>query len=445
MSLLQSLIAGFYGDPVAAGYSYWGTRFWGGPSPYFLSLYLGGAVLCFVALGAAGTGRYRTRLLLLAAAGLIVCLGRWARLDVLLEIAPFLAKFRFPVKAFFTVAVATALLAGAGADHLLTSRRAWRALLVGRSSWAWGSCRCRSSRARGRRRSRGSRVASSWTAFRASCERRRCARSPPTPPRGPRRFWRSPGSRRSPCGGGSRSTPGSLAATAIIAADLLRAGAGLNPTAHASLYRFSPEATLVAARLRQAGGRVFTCAIHAMPTFREAVRRLPRSSVWAAAVWRETFSPYANMDAGLSTTGADPTALVSAQRSLSTGKRSAGIPGTLRRLRESGVRFILSVQPFTNEELRLVDVASPARTAPLSIYVLRAPGEPSRPERVARSRRPRRARARPRLPGATARYLDDPTGLRSRRRAVAARGSADPAPYQRRRLECDGQRRSPEC
>ena len=43
--------------------------------------------------------------------------------------------------------------------------------------------------------------------------------------------------------------------------------------------------------------------------------------------------------------------------------------GTLRRLRESGVRYILSVQPFDNAELRLVDVAAPARTAPLAVYV----------------------------------------------------------------------------
>jgi len=33
------------------------------------------------------------------------------------------------------------------------------------------------------------------------------------------------------------------------------------------------------------------------------------------------------------------------------------------------VRFVVSVQPFSNEALQLVDVASPARTAPLSIYV----------------------------------------------------------------------------
>ena len=131
VSLLQALIAGFFGDPIASGYSYWGVRFWGGPSPYFVSLYVGGAVLCFVAIGAVRAERHRNRLLLLLAAGLVVCLGRWARLDVLLELAPVLGKFRFPVKAFFTVVVASSLLASAAAERLLTSRRAWWPLLVG--------------------------------------------------------------------------------------------------------------------------------------------------------------------------------------------------------------------------------------------------------------------------------------------------------------------------
>jgi hypothetical protein len=75
------------------------------------------------------------------------------------------------------------------------------------------------------------------------------------------------------------------------------------------------------------------------------------------------------MDVRIPTTGADATALVSSDRSLSTREAMCREPETLERLRESGVRFILSVQPFTNDALRLVDVASPARTAPLSIYV----------------------------------------------------------------------------
>jgi hypothetical protein len=164
------------------------------------------------------------------------------------------------------------------------------------------------------------------------------------------------------------------AAAAVIAADLLRAGAAINPTTHSSIYSFSPEMTQVAARLRETGGRAFTCSIHAMPTFREAVRHVGRLDLWTVVLWRETLSPYTNMDAGIPTTGEDPTALVSSTRSLTTSDAMCRDPGTLQRLRQSGVRYILSVQPFTNEALRLAFVASPARTAPLSVHVYELEG-----------------------------------------------------------------------
>ena len=411
LSLLQTLIAGFYGDPITAGYSYWGARFWGGPSPYFVSLYIGGAVLCFAAIGAAGAGRYRTRLLFLLAAGLTICLGRWARLDVLLELAPVLARFRFPVKAFFIVVVASSLLASAGADRLLTSRRAWWPLLVGSTlvglgllslslveTWLPGGFAWLQGRffvdayPQGLRAAALRSVAADAAAGAAALvaiaglavltlRQRISARA------------------------------ALVAATAIIAADLLRAGAGLNPTAHSSLYTFSPEMTRVAARFREAGGRVFTCTIFAMPTFRDAVRRVGRTAVWTAGVWRESLSPYTNMDIGIPTTGTDPTALVSSERSLSTGEAMCRDAGTLQRLRESGVRHILSVQPFTNDALRLVDVASPARTAPLSIYVyelensLSDPTVWHGPDDVDEQGRGRA------LDGAVARYVDAGSGF----------------------------------
>ena len=371
VSLAQTLIAGLFGDPIASGYGYWGARFLGGsaPFPYFVSLYIGGAVLCLVAIGAARAERHRTRLLLLLAAGLLVCLGRWSRLDVLLEFAPVLAKVRFPVKAFFTVVVASCLLASAAADGLLASRRAWWQLLVGSAlvglgllslslveTWlpggfAWlqarfftdsypQGLRAAALRAVAADAATGAAALIGIAGLAALTLRRRIS-----------------------------AELAVVAATAIIAADLLRAGAGLNPTVPSSFYAFSAEMTGVATRLRDAGGKVFTCSIHAMPTFRDAVRRVGRPDAWTAGLWRESLSPYANMDIGIATTGADATALVSAERSLSTADAMCREQGTLQRLRERGVRFILSVQPFANQALRLVDVASPARTAPLSIHV----------------------------------------------------------------------------
>ena len=66
MSLLQTFMAGLFGDPIAAGTAIGAAPFWGG-YPYIVSLYLGGAVLCFVAVGAAASGRHRNRLVLLLA------------------------------------------------------------------------------------------------------------------------------------------------------------------------------------------------------------------------------------------------------------------------------------------------------------------------------------------------------------------------------------------
>jgi hypothetical protein len=75
-------------------------------------------------------------------------------------------------------------------------------------------------------------------------------------------------------------------------------------------------------------------------------------------------------------------------------------------LRAGGVRYVLSVQPFTNEALRLLDVAAPARTSPLSIYVYElvdSPPDPAVWESPDDLDPFGHART---LPGAAARYLE---------------------------------------
>jgi hypothetical protein len=110
--------------------------------------------------------------------------------------------------------------------------------------------------------------------------------------------------------------------------------------------------------------------------------------------------------AGIDTTGADPTALVPGRLSMTAGQAACRDLGTLERLRAGGVRYVLSVQPFTNEALRLVDVAAPARTSPLSIYVYEladSPPDPAvweSPDDLDPSGHART------LPGAAARYLE---------------------------------------
>ena len=65
----------------------------------------------------------------------MVCLGRYAGLTALVDALPALRRFRFPSKAFFTVHLATALLVGLAVDALSrrASPRAWKraSLLLG--------------------------------------------------------------------------------------------------------------------------------------------------------------------------------------------------------------------------------------------------------------------------------------------------------------------------
>jgi hypothetical protein len=406
VSLLQTLIAGLYGDPIASGYRYWGARFWGGPSPYILSLYLGGTVLCLAVIGALRAERYRARLLLLLAGALLVGLGRWARLDLLLQALPVLTSFRYPVKAFFTVVVALSLLAAAGTDTLLKSRRAWWLLVLGAGLVATGLASMSLVEA-GLPRAfawlQGHFFVSSYPQALRAPALREVARDAAAGATAPfvtaalsvlvlRRLI--------------RVETATLAIGVVVAADLVRAGAGLNPMAPRSLYTFSPEMTRVAARLRESGGRTFTCTNQAMPTFREAARRISRPLLWATTVWRETLSPRANMDLRVANVGFDPTGFLSAGRSLTEAEAMCREASTLPRLRERGVRYVLSVQPFTNEALRLVDVERPARTRPLSIYVYELAG--SLPDPTVWTT-PDDVDAQGRghgLEGATARYVD---------------------------------------
>jgi hypothetical protein len=369
--MLQVLVAHLFGNPIAAGDEYWGGRFSGGQYPYFVSLYLGGGALAFALVGAFGKDRYRKPLGILLALALVVSLGRWARLDVLLGLVPLLAKFRFPVKAFFSVVTSIALLASLGAERLLASRRPWRTLLLLAALVACGllafalvasgvlgawqpplfvdsypqALRSQALAAVAADAAQGAAVllavaALAWLALRERVAFRFAL----------------------------------VASTALVAADLVRAGSGLNPTAPSPLYTLSPEMTTVADRLRQAGGRVFTCLAYATPTFQEAIRSVHNQALWSTVVYRETLSPYANVPERIDTTGADATALVAGRLSMTSSDLVCRDPATLDRLRAAGARYILSVQRFTNEALRLVDVAAPARTAPLAIQVYELSG-----------------------------------------------------------------------
>jgi hypothetical protein len=415
LAFLQTVIAGLFGDPMGFGFDYWGARYFGGNIPYFISLYLGGAVLCLVALGAAARHPHRGRLLLLLLLGILICLGRWVGLGVLLELVPGLRMFRFPVKAFFCVLVASSILSSAAVQDLSAQRRAWRALAAGGALLGLGLLALL--------------VLPELLPARALAWLQESFF-----PRSYPRELRMPALRSIGLDAATGALPllavagvavlrlrervsgawALTAVTAIIAADLVRAGANLNPTAERAFYGFSQEMIQESARLRASGGRVFTCAVQAMPAYREAVRRRtdPRG-LWTYGVMREALSPNMNMDVGVLTAGGDATDLVPKDRALSVEEVMCRAPGTPAKLRARGVRYVLNVQPLQNDELRLIDTISPARTAPLSIYIheledsLADPTVSLLPDDV-----DDQGRSRP-LEGARARYLEErPDALR---------------------------------
>ncbi|MGE5125886.1 MAG: hypothetical protein ACM3PV_06330 [Betaproteobacteria bacterium] len=109
VGLLQTVVAGLFGEPSSPVERFWGTNFFPRGFPYFLSLYLGATALALAGTGLCERRAPRWRLLALAATATLVCLGPWADLTPLVDTLGPLRKLRFPVKAFFSVQLAVAL------------------------------------------------------------------------------------------------------------------------------------------------------------------------------------------------------------------------------------------------------------------------------------------------------------------------------------------------
>jgi hypothetical protein len=167
-----------------------------------------------------------------------------------------------------------------------------------------------------------------------------------------------------------RPSRGTALAVAIVAADLLRAGAGLNPMVSASFFRPSPELASALPRLRE--GRVFTCSLEESSTYRAA--RAARGSdheLWSFATLQETLTPFANLRLGVPTAlSPDLTMLVSEQRVLSPDEASCrDLDRILPRLQDAGVRWVLSVSPLDHPDLVPESTLQPARAMPLEVRV----------------------------------------------------------------------------
>jgi hypothetical protein len=371
LTLLQVVVGGLYGDLSNIAGQWWGMNFFPLGFPYILSLYLGVAVLSLAAVGARFGERSRA-LVLLALFACWICLGRWGGLSSFVGAFPSLAIFRYPSKAFFTVHFAMALLASFGLDALERARppEAWRFLaftslglgmaLVGTLALPWAYPKG---------------TLWFWAGF-----------FPPELSWTERLLDGHLILKDAATGGAVAVALGLVAAltlkkrlrpelsvpvfVALVAADLLRTGGGLNPMVTPSFYRPSSEMTELAQEAR--GGRVFTCD----PFLSEAYSRArlskgDRHEVWSFSTLLETLTPFANMNVGVSTAyGLDLTMLVPVQYVFAP--EEAGCQDfelIADRLRRAGVSRVLSLDPLADPNLRPQALLEPARIAPLAIHV----------------------------------------------------------------------------
>ena len=374
-TLLQAVAAGLYGNVANLANEWWGQNFFPRGFPYILSLYIGPAALALAVVGATARHALRWRLVLLALAGLVLCVGRWAGLAAVVEALPALSAFRYPVKAFFTVHLALALLVALGLSRLASGEsRWWTRLAIGAGTLgalltlapllpyaapaavdAFAAAFFPPGfdpRARGVLLFRvlldaatGGAMALAVAAVAGLAHRR-------TLP----------------------SARATLLVVAIVVADLLRAGSGLNPMVTGSFFLPSPELAAELGSLRE--GRVFTCSFEESHGYQEA--RLARGTAhetWTFAVALETLMPAFNVPLRVSTAmSPDLTMLVPEDRVLSPADAACrNLDAILPRLRHAAVDTIVSADALVHPALGPPRVLSPKRLAPLRVHLYRLP------------------------------------------------------------------------
>lgn len=371
-TLLQVLVGSLYGDLGNLPNRWWGVNFFENGFPYILSLYLGPLVLSVAFAGSSLRHPLSRRILLLGGLGLAIALGRWGLPGLVADHVPVaLRVFRFPTKAFFTVHVTVALLAAIGLDALAAAQaRCWRrtgiaalvlggllalapalpSLLPGAVRWfilhffAPGT---------------------PWSAGVETLDEilRDAAR----------------GGLLAVLGGltglvvlAGRLRPalGSTIVVGLIAADLLRTGAGLNPTVSVAFHRVNPQVLAVVQSLpgRQ---RLYTCDPQGSRSYWLGRRLRPAShETYTFAVWMNTLAPNFNMPVGVPTAlSEDLTSMVPRKATPPPGFSCQRFDEIAERLREAAVTHVLSLDPVESPHLELVAVVPAAEITPALVHV----------------------------------------------------------------------------
>jgi hypothetical protein len=349
--LLQVLVPNAFGALAAPAEAWWGGRFFTKGFPYFLSLYVGPLALSLAAAGLR-EGPRRERVLLLAAAvlGLWYALGARAGLASLaLRVVPGMSSFRFPSKALLLTFLVVSLLAGRGADALARGER-------------WGVLRTALLACAGVAAALGGLLVAAPGAFEASTGVSWDAGALPFRLVGTDCIWMAGVSLLGIAIGAlvqRGRLPASRAAVFLVlllATDLARAGAGMNPQTAPGFFAPLPElARLGLDRLE--GGRVFTYGLDASPAVRSFIGQgRPGIGLWSFFVSRQVEAPYANvLDRVELAEGKDVTSFVPQAPALTLEDYDPrGVGRILGRLREASVVRVLSLDPLSDPALHLL-------------------------------------------------------------------------------------------
>jgi hypothetical protein len=169
---------------------------------------------------------------------------------------------------------------------------------------------------------------------------------------------------------------GAVLVGALVVADLLRVGAGMNRQVHPSF--FDLEVQMAALPLRDPdGGRIFSYGLDQSPAFRAFLARGGRELTLASFyVYRQMLGPYVNILDGLSTPeGKDLTGFVPRAPELTPGLYAPGEVGRLLPwLKNAAVSRVLSLDPLSHPALVPLGVYAPGRPGlAVHLYAIDAP------------------------------------------------------------------------
>jgi len=370
LALLQFLVPNLFGALSRPIETWWGDAVFRGGTPYFLSIYFGVLVLALAVAGGAKAPR-RERIVLAGAAalGAWIALGPTGGLWTLLHDLPLANAFRTPSKALFVVHISVALLAGRGADRLAAGE-GWGTFAVMSAIGVLVA---------------GGIAAASWIAtdhvagllqLEAAARAELAAILPGDAARctatGLLGFGIAIAALR------SRLRPpfAAMLLALVVAADLARAGVGLNRQSNPLVFRLLPE--IAAERLEDLGdGRVFAVPVSLSRNFLAWLNtRQPDSDLSMTYVMRQQLEPYNNLMSRVETAGSqDRTRLSPLLSSLGwTGYDPRDVTEFLPLLRHAAVSRILSFDPLAHPELDLRRTVAVGLTGlALHVYELKRP------------------------------------------------------------------------